>query len=76
MQQAIAPEGLPLEDLHTVSELAKQHPNILPVPTLRWQVRHPEQNRLTACCVQIGKKLLNSKTPYRQWLAIHAGGAA
>lgn len=74
MRTENTPEALPLDDLHTISELAKQYPTILSVPTLRWQLRHREQNGLAVCCVQIGKKLLISKSRYEQWLGTRAGG--
>ena len=38
MQTENTPEALPLDDLRTISELAKQHPTILSIPTLRWQL--------------------------------------
>lgn len=74
MQTENTPEALPLDDLRTISELAKQHPTILSIPTLRWQLRHREQNGLAECCVQIGKKLLISKSRYERWLGTQAGG--
>lgn len=74
MQTDSTPEALQLDDLRTISELARQHPTILSVPTLRWQLRHREQNGLANCCVQVGKKLLISKARYERWLGTLAGG--
>lgn len=42
---------------------------------LRWQLRHRRTNGLAACCVQIGKKLLISKSRYERRLATQAGRA-
>ena len=74
MRDQTPTEAIPLDDLRTISELAKQHPTILSVPTLRWQLRHREQNGLAGCCVQVGKKLLISKTRYELWLGSRSGG--
>jgi hypothetical protein len=62
-------ESLPLEDLHSIDELAAKFPKILSVPTLRWQLRHRKENGLATACVPVGKKLLISKTRYESWLA-------
>ena len=69
-------EALVLEDLHSVEDLAALYPKILSVPTLRWQLRSREKNGLAQCCVQVGKKLLISKTRYERWLASQARGMA
>lgn len=73
---ASTPEALPLEDLHSVEDLAAQFPKILSVPTLRWQLRSRDTNGLAQCCVHLGKKLLISKTRYERWLATRTGGVA
>jgi len=75
MQDTAHPEALPLDDLHTVEELARKHSRFLSVNTLRWQLRDREKNGLAPACVRIGKKLLISKTRYEQWLASRAGSA-
>ena len=67
------PEAIPLGDLRSVEELAAEHPRILQVSTLRWQLRHRAENGLADCCVAIGKKLLISKSRYEGWLATQAG---
>jgi len=71
--QDTAPAALPLDDLHTVEELANKYPRILSTCTLRWQLRDREKNGLAPACVRVGKKLLISKTRYEQWLAARAG---
>lgn len=65
-----------LDDLYSVEELAAQHPRILTVATLRWQLRSRDANGLASACVQVGKKLLISKTRYEHWLASQAGKIA
>lgn len=74
--EANNPASLPLDDLHTVEELASKYPRILSTYTLRWQLRDREKNGLAPACVRVGKKLLISKTRYEQWLAVRAGNAA
>jgi len=64
--------ALSLSDLFTVENLARKHPGILSVQTLRWQLRHREENGLARCCVKSGKKLLISETRYEQWLGAQA----
>ena len=71
----ITNESLALDDLHSVDELAAKYPKILSVPTLRWQLRHRQENGLASACVPVGKKLLISKTRYESWLATQAEGA-
>ena len=73
MQDATHPATMPLDDLHTVEELARKYPRILSVFTLRWQLRDRATNGLAPACVRVGKKLLISKTRYEQWLAARAG---
>ena len=58
-----------LSDLRTIEQLARQHPGVLSVNTLRWQLRHRDQNGLAAACVSVGKKLLISQRGYEQWLS-------
>lgn len=65
--------SLPLADLATVEELAKENPKILTVPTLRWQLRHRDTNGLAPACVRLGKKLLIYRTRYAAWAADRAG---
>jgi hypothetical protein len=67
---------LPLDDLHTIEELASKYPRILTAYTLRWQLREREKNGLAPACVRVGKKLLISKIRYEQWLATRAGRGA
>lgn len=67
---------LPLDDLHTIEELASKYPRTLTAYTLRWQLREREKNGLAPACVRVGKKLLISKTRYEQWLAARAGRGA
>jgi len=69
---SIAPEGqdsFSLDDLNTVEELAAQYPKLLTVPTLRWQLRHRDENGLAPACVKGGKKLLLHRPTYEAWLA-------
>ena len=65
-----------LDDLATAEGLAGEYPNLLTVPTLRWQLRHRDSNGLASACVRVGKKLLISRSRYESWLALRAGGAA
>jgi len=65
--------ALPLVDLATVEELAKENPKILTVPTLRWQLRHRDTNGLAPACVRVGKKLLIYRSRYSAWIATMAG---
>jgi hypothetical protein len=69
-------DGIALDDLHSLEDLARQYPQIAPVTTLRWQLRSRDTNGLARCCVKQGKKLLISKSRYEQWLATRAGNAA
>lgn len=66
-------DGIALDDLYSVEDLAKQHPNVLSVETLRWQLRHREGNGLATAVVKPGKKLLIIKSRYERWLAAQAG---
>jgi hypothetical protein len=72
MQAQTPTDTLQLEDLHSIQELAARFPEILSVPTLRWQLRHRQDNGLASACVSVGKKLLISKSRYEQWLALRA----
>jgi hypothetical protein len=65
--------GLRLDDLSTVDDLAAKFPSLLTVPTLRWQLRHRDENGLAPACVRVGKKLLISRSRYENWLATRAG---
>lgn len=65
-----------LADLRSIDDMVHEHPKLLSVPTLRWQLRHRDVNGLAPACVRVGKKLLISKTRYEQWLARRAGAAA
>ena len=67
------PGAIALDDLDTVEGLAAAHPKILTVPTLRWQLRHRDENGLAAACVSVGKKLLISRSRYEAWLATRSG---
>lgn len=64
---------IPLDDLRSVQALAAEHPEVLTVEGLRWQLRHRADNGLAHCCVAIGKKLLISRSRYEGWLASQAG---
>ena len=68
--------SLALDDLHPIERLAGAYPNLLTVPTLRWQLRHRDTNGLAPAVVRVGKKLLISQTRYETWLATRAGRAA
>jgi hypothetical protein len=72
------PAAVSLDDLHTVEQLAAAHANILTVPALRWQLRHRDENGLTAAgvCVKVGKKLLLIRPRYEVWLGTRAGKAS
>jgi hypothetical protein len=78
MNQATAPEPavMALDDLYPVEGLALAYPHLLTVPTLRWQLRHRDDNGLAFACVRIGKKLLISRSRYEIWLTRRAGVAA
>lgn len=65
-----------LDDLRTIEGLAQEFPQILTVPTLRWQLRHRDENGLSSACVRVGKKLLIYRSRYAAWLATGAGRAA
>lgn len=67
---------IPLDDLYTVADFVRLKPAVLSIQTLRWQLRHREQNGLAACCVKIGKSFYISKSRYERWLATRVGGAA
>lgn len=67
---------LSLEDLFTLEDLVAHYPRILSIATLRWQLRHRATNGMGSACVQVGKKLLISKSRYEAWLAIQAEAAA
>lgn len=75
MEHAQAQEAIPLDDLHSVDELAAASRH-LKTATLRWQLRHRESNGLATACVHIGKKLLISKSRYERWLATQVGKGA
>ena len=66
---------IPLNDLRTIESFASEHPEFLTVPTLRWQLRHRDSNGLASATVQVGKRLLISRSRYEQWLATRAGAA-
>ncbi len=68
-------ETLNLDDLLTIEQLAQRYPAFLSVNTLRWQLRHRDDNGLRPACVQLGRKLLISKTGYERWLATQAVSA-
>lgn len=67
---------IPLEDLRSVEELASEHPKVLSVRLLRYQLRHRETSGLSVACVRLGKRVLISKSRYEAWLATQAGAAA
>ena len=71
--EASPPSALALLDLATVQGLAAEHPQLLSVPTLRWQLRHRDENGLATACVRVGKKLLISRSRYEIWLSSRAG---
>lgn len=66
-------QTIPLDDLFSAKELVALYPKILTPSTLMWQLRSRETNGLSSACIQIGKKLLISKSRYEQWLASLAG---
>lgn len=68
-----APVAIELADLYSVGGLAAAYPDLLTVQTLRWQLRHRDENGLAPACVRIGKKLLISRRRYEGWLATRAG---
>ncbi len=67
---------IPLDDLRSVEDLAAEHPKVLTIPTLRYQLRNREATGMAAACVRVGKRLLISKSRYEQWLATQAAGGA
>jgi len=75
-EESQSSDSVKLEDLYSIPDLAKQFPEVLSVPTLRWQLRQRDTNGLAACTVKVGKKLLISKTRYERWLASLAGATA
>jgi len=71
-----APAGaIALDDLDTVEGMAARYPQLLTVPTLRWQLRHRDSNGLAVACLPLGRKLLISRSRYEAWLATRAGSA-
>lgn len=62
-----------LDDLRSIDALAREHPTILSVPTLRWQLRHRDENGLADAVVKVGKKLLIVKPRYTAWLTSGSG---
>lgn len=66
--------GIALDDLHSVEDLAAQYPKVLRPETLLWQLRNREQNGLAPAVVRIGKRLMISKSRYELWLATQTGG--
>lgn len=75
MQTATPQEAFELSDLRAVEALVAERPDVLTVSTLRWQLRHRDANGLAAACVQIGKRLLISKSRYERWLATQTEAA-
>lgn len=67
------PNAIALDDLYPIEALAAAFPKLLSVPTLRWQLRHRDENGLAQACVPVGKKLLISRSRYEAWLATRAG---
>lgn len=67
---AIPTDAPPLDDWHTIADLAAAFPKILTEPALRWQLRHRDTNGLAAAGAvrRCGKKLLISKTRFERWL--------
>lgn len=76
MQHQVPGESLALDDLYPLEDFVAAFPNILTVPTLRWQLRHRDINGLAPACVRIGKRLLISKTRYESWLSSQTGVTA
>jgi hypothetical protein len=73
MQHLEPLQSVQLGDLRSPEQLAAEHPDVLTVNALRWQLRHRAENGLATCCVAVGKKLLISKSRYEGWLATQAG---
>lgn len=73
MQHIDPPQPVQLDDLRSPEQLAKEHPSVLTVGAVRWQLRHRDTNGMATCCVPLGKKLLISKSRYEGWLATQAG---
>lgn len=61
-------KAIDLNDLRTVEQLAAEHPGVLNVATLRYQVKHREKLGMGRACVRIGRRLLVSKSRYQEWL--------
>lgn len=68
MQEIRTIERSELDNLYSVDDLAARYPKVLTVRTLRWQLRHREENGLCDACVKVGKKLLINEPKYAAWL--------
>ena len=66
-------DSVSVSDLYTIDGLVAQNPNVLTKAMLRWQLRHRQENGLSACCVRGGKNILISKSRYENWLATQTG---
>lgn len=67
--------SIKLDDLRSIEDLVNEHPNILSVSTLRWQLRSRDSNGLGTACVRVGHRVLISKSRYEQWLATRTEAA-
>jgi hypothetical protein len=66
----------PLDDWHPLDDFVAAHPKLFRMSTLRWQLRHREENGLASAVVRSGNRLLISESRYSQWLASRAGQGA
>lgn len=66
-------EAIDPADLRTIEGLAAEHPDLLTVHALRYQVRRRGTNGLAPACVRLGRRILVSKTRYAVWLGTQAG---
>ncbi len=66
-------ESFSLDALRTIPQMVQAHPDKLSEQTIRWQLRHRQENGLASACIKIGKKILIHQPRYEKWLAGRAG---
>jgi hypothetical protein len=62
-----------LNDLATLEGLVEESQGVLSMSMLRWQLRHRQENGLSAACVRVGKRILISRSRYDAWLTSQIG---
>jgi hypothetical protein len=70
MQETQTPvERVDPASLYSVDALAAKYPAVVTAKSLRWQLRHRDENGLARACVKVGKKLLIEEPRWCEWLA-------